>query len=324
MSDVILAVKSLTTQFQTEQGLLTVVDDLSFELRAGETLGIVGESGCGKSVTAMSILGLLPQPYGRVSGGEILFQGQDLLKASAQQRYQLRGNRIAMIFQDPMTALNPVQTIGQQLAEVFELHRSDVAKPKVKAASIALLEKVGITEPAARLLVYPHQLSGGMRQRVMIAMALACRPDILIADEPTTALDVTIQAQILELIQSLQQETGMAVIFITHDLGVVAEMCDQVLVMYAGKAVEQTDVFTLFDFPRHPYTKGLHAAMPSISQTAKSKLLTIEGQVPPLHAMPKGCRFANRCQYVSAQCEQSPQMQWQQQHGVACWHWQEI
>src|SRR5690554_2793828 len=239
----LLSVDNLAVSFTTEAGCFRVVDDVSFTVTAGQTLGLVGESGCGKSVTALSLLGLLPRPAGRVVGGRAQFQGQDLLALTAEQRYRVRGNKIAMIFQEPMTALNPVYTIGRQLMEVYELHRLELNKPQRREAAMAILHQVGIPEAEARLAAYPHQLSGGMRQRVMIAMALACEPDLLICDEPTTALDVTMQAQILHLIRELQQKTGMGVIFITHDLGVVAQVCDQVLVMYAGRSAEQAGVF---------------------------------------------------------------------------------
>ncbi|UJF19757.1 ABC transporter ATP-binding protein [Vibrio sp. SS-MA-C1-2] len=317
----LLEIKEVTTSFATDNGVVNVLDGVSFSLKAGKTLGIVGESGCGKSVTAMSIMRLLPQPAGRVESGEILFHQQDMLKLSLKDLYQLRGNRIAMIFQDPMTALNPVQTIRQQLFEVYQLHQPKLSKQAREQQAVEILTKVGIPSPQARLSEYPHQLSGGMRQRVMIAIALACKPDILIADEPTTALDVTIQAQILELMRQLQQETGMAIIFITHDLGVIAEMCDDVVVMYAGKVVEKADVVTLFDSPLHPYTQGLHASIPKLTTIEKSQLNTIQGTVPSLDQMPKGCRFSNRCQKVSEQCKQQPITEsYAAQHQVACWH----
>ena len=276
-------------------------------------------------MTALSLLGLLPKPAGQIAAGRALFQGQDLLTLTAQQRYQVRGNKIAMIFQEPMTALNPVHTVGRQLMEVYRLHRPELNKREQEAAAMAMLQQVGIPEAKARLKAYPHQLSGGMRQRVMIAMALACEPDLLICDEPTTALDVTIQAQILHLIRELQQKTGMAVLFITHDLGVVAQICDQVLVMYAGRSVEQADVFSVFERPVHPYTAGLLAAVPRMDQPGKTQLKTIAGQVPALDEMPKGCRFANRCAYQTAVCQQQPLMeQVAAEHKVWCHHWQEL
>lgn len=321
----LLQVEQLAVSFNTEAGVFRVVDDVSFSLPAGKTLGLVGESGCGKSVTALSLLGLLPKPAGQIAAGRALFQGQDLLTLTAQQRYQVRGNKIAMIFQEPMTALNPVHTVGRQLMEVYRLHRPELNKREQEAAAMAMLQQVGIPEAKARLKAYPHQLSGGMRQRVMIAMALACEPDLLICDEPTTALDVTIQAQILHLIRELQQKTGMAVLFITHDLGVVAQICDQVLVMYAGRSVEQADVFSVFERPVHPYTAGLLAAVPRMDQPGKTQLKTIAGQVPALDEMPKGCRFANRCAYQTAVCQQQPLMeQVAAEHKVWCHHWQEL
>ncbi len=242
---------------------------MSFDVKKGRTLGLVGESGCGKSVTAMSIMGLLPKPYGRVTGGEILYRGKDLVKLPPKEMYAMRGDRISIIFQDPMTALNPVHTVGKQLMEVLALHRPELGRSTLRQHASEMLEKVRIPMADKRLDEYPHNLSGGMRQRVMIAMALACKPEILICDEPTTALDVTVQASILDLIQDLQQETGMAVIFITHDLGVVAEVCDEVVVMYAGKVVEHADVFDLFDRPQHPYTERLMSLMPSLEHTPK-------------------------------------------------------
>ncbi|MGB5854994.1 MAG: ABC transporter ATP-binding protein [Oceanisphaera sp.] len=321
----LLEVEHLAVSFATENGRFRVVDDVSFSLNAGQTLGLVGESGCGKSVTALSLLGLLPRPTGEVVGGRALFQGQDLLTLSAKQRYQVRGNKIAMIFQEPMTALNPVHTVGRQLMEVYQLHQPELNKRQQQQAAAEMLHQVGIPEAAARLKAYPHQLSGGMRQRVMIAMALACEPDLLICDEPTTALDVTIQAQILHLIQALQQRTGMAVLFITHDLGVVAQTCEQVLVMYAGRSVEQADVFTLFEHPVHPYTQGLLSAIPRLDQPGKTQLATIDGQVPSLEEQPTGCRFANRCTYMTPVCQQQPRMESVSTgHDVWCHHWREL
>lgn len=321
----LLVVEQLAVSFNTEAGVFRVVDDVSFSLQSGQTLGLVGESGCGKSVTALSLLGLLPKPAGQIAAGRALFQGQDLLTLTAQQRYQVRGNKIAMIFQEPMTALNPVHTVGRQLMEVYQLHRPELSKREQLAAAMAMLQQVGIPEAKARLKAYPHQLSGGMRQRVMIAMALACEPDLLICDEPTTALDVTIQAQILHLIRELQQKTGMAVLFITHDLGVVAQVCDQVLVMYAGRSAEQADVFSVFERPVHPYTAGLLAAIPRMDQPSKTQLKTIAGQVPALDEMPSGCRFANRCAYQTAVCQQQPLVeQVAAEHHVWCHHWREL
>jgi peptide/nickel transport system ATP-binding protein len=300
---IVLSVEDLVTEFQTDDGTVRVLDGVSFQVPKGKTIGIVGESGCGKSVTAMSIMGLLPKPYGNVVSGCIFYDETDLTQLSTETLYEMRGNRISMIFQDPMTALNPVHTIGKQINEVLELHRSDLDKKQRLAYSIEMLEKVGMPSPEARLHEYPHNLSGGMRQRVMIAIALACEPDILICDEPTTALDVTIQAQILELMKNLQDETGMSIIFITHDLGVVAEICDEVVVMYAGRVAEQAGIFELFDNPTHPYTKGLMSSMPSLRLQPKTELETIQGTVPSLSDMPSGCRFSTRCKYKQDKCE---------------------
>ncbi|MGR6860946.1 ABC transporter ATP-binding protein [Aliivibrio salmonicida] len=300
---IVLSVEDLVTEFQTDEGTVRVLDGVSFQVPKGKTIGIVGESGCGKSVTSMSIMGLLPKPYGNVVGGRILYGDTDLVQLSTDKLYEMRGNRISMIFQDPMTALNPVHTIGKQINEVLELHRSDLNKKQRLSYSIEMLEKVGMPSPETRLHEYPHNLSGGMRQRVMIAIALACEPDILICDEPTTALDVTIQAQILELMKNLQDETGMSIIFITHDLGVVAEICDEVVVMYAGRVAEQAGIFELFDNPTHPYTKGLMSSMPSLSLQPKTELETIQGTVPSLSEMPSGCRFSTRCKYKQDKCE---------------------
>lgn len=339
---IVLSVESLAVQFSTEDSehlgqdkILKVLDGVSFSLKRGKTLGIVGESGCGKSVTAMSIMGLLPRPYGEVTQGKIhyfpsthkqenlaLLENASIELTSLQLKdlHALRGNRISMIFQDPMTALNPVQTIGKQLEEVYKLHRKDLNIQQRRQDALAMLEKVKIPSPELRLNEYPHQLSGGMRQRVVIAIALAAKPDILICDEPTTALDVTVQAQILDLMQALQQETGMSIIFITHDLGVIAELCDDVVVMYAGQVVESCDVFELFDHPKHPYTQGLISAIPSNTTKAKTKLKTIEGSVPALDEMPKACRFANRCIYVKDKCHQvRPELrQANAKHLVSC------
>lgn len=272
MSDVILRVNNLHTEFATDEGIAKILHGVSFEVKAGRTLGLVGESGCGKSVTAMSILGLLPVPYGRITQGEVLYRGTNMVTLPPEQLYKMRGNRISMIFQDPMTALNPVHSIGKQLTEVLALHSSALSKREQHSAAVEMLAKVKIPMPEKRINEYPHNLSGGMRQRVMIAMALACKPDILICDEPTTALDVTVQASILDLMNELQAETGMGMIFITHDLGVVAEMCDDVAVMYDGKIVENADVFTLFDHPQHPYTQRLLGLMPNLNNAPKQRI----------------------------------------------------
>ncbi|WP_281545735.1 ABC transporter ATP-binding protein [Grimontia sp. SpTr1] len=269
MTEPVLSVRGLETEFTTDDGVVKILHGVNFDVMAGRTLGLVGESGSGKSVTAMSIMGLLPKPYGQVTAGEIFYRGTDLVSLPPEEMYQMRGNRISMIFQDPMTALNPVHSIGKQLTEVLALHNPEMSKKAQQAAALEMLEKVKIPMPEKRLNEYPHNLSGGMRQRVMIAMALACRPDILICDEPTTALDVTVQASILDLMNELQEETGMAMIFITHDLGVVAEICDDVAVMYGGKIVENADVFDLFDHPQHPYTKRLLGLMPDLTTEPK-------------------------------------------------------
>lgn len=270
--DNILEVKDLEVSFSTDSGAVQVLHGVSFKVKRGRTLGLVGESGCGKSVTSMSIMGLLPKPYGNVTNGQILYQGQDLTQLDPKSMYEMRGNAISIIFQDPMTALNPVHTVGKQITEVLSLHRPELKKADRRRYVLEMLEKVKIPMPEKRIDEYPHNLSGGMRQRVMIAMALACKPDVLICDEPTTALDVTVQASILELMYELQQETGMAMLFITHDLGVVAEVCDEVAVMYGGRIVEQADVFELFDRPQHAYTKRLLGLMPSLESTPKQMI----------------------------------------------------
>ena len=289
----ILEVRDLVTAFDTDAGRMVAVDGVSFDVPRGKTLGIVGESGCGKSVTAFSITRLLPQPHGKVLEGSIRFEGKDLTTLPLEEMRKLRGDDISMIFQEPMTALNPVQTVGKQLGESILLHRK-CSKSEVLSLSIDMLKKVRIPAPETRLHEYPHQLSGGMRQRVMIAMALINTPKLLIADEPTTALDVTVQAQILELIADLQQEMGMSVILITHDLGVIAEVCDDVVVMYAGHVVERASVHELFAKPRHAYTRGLLDSIPRLDSTPKSKLKAIRGSVPSIENLRPGCRFAER------------------------------
>ncbi|GMM88941.1 ABC transporter ATP-binding protein [Vibrio fortis] len=268
----VLKVRDLEVEFSTDEGAVKILKGVSFDVKAGRTLGLVGESGSGKSVTSMSIMGLLPKPYGQVTAGEIWYRETDLTKMAEQDLYQMRGNRISIIFQDPMTALNPVQTVGNQLVEVLDLHHRQMSKAEKVDYAIGLLEKVKIPMPELRFQEYPHNLSGGMRQRVMIAMALACKPDVLICDEPTTALDVTVQASILKLMKELQEETGMAMIFITHDLGVVAEICDDVAVMYDGRIVENADVFELFDYPKHPYTKRLLGLIPGLDSEPKQAI----------------------------------------------------
>ena len=304
--EVILKVNNLVTAFDTETGRIRAVDDISFEVKNSRTLGIVGESGCGKSVTALSIMRLLPKPTGIIESGQILFRDADIISLPANKMQEIRGNHISMIFQEPMTALNPVHKIGKQIGEIFRLHQAGISNNTIRQESIAILRRVGIPDPEKRIEEYPHQLSGGMRQRVMIAIALACKPDILIADEPTTALDVTIQAQILELMKDLQRETGMAIIFITHDMGVVSEICDEVVVMYAGKVAETAPVKELFKNPKHPYTKGLLLSILRLESQRKTKLSTIEGVVPGLDELPQGCRFHNRCPQAQALCETRP------------------
>ena len=290
----LLEVRDLEVAFETEDGLLHAVDGVSFGIDAGRTLGIVGESGCGKSVSASSILRLVPIPPGRILGGEVLFRGSDILKMPIGELRAIRGNEISMIFQDPMTSLNPVLSIEKQVCEVLKL-RFGIEGDEARTRAVAMLEMVGIAEAESRITSYPHELSGGMKQRVMIAMALLCEPALLIADEPTTALDVTIQAQILHLIKELQERTRAAVIFITHDMGVIAEVCDEVAVMYAGRVVEHADVVEIFARSRHPYTRGLLSSIPRKGVEKKGELPTIEGLVPSLLAPPPGCRFADRC-----------------------------
>lgn len=300
MSEVVLEVKNLRTSFFVEGGEVKAVDDVSFDLKRGETLGIVGESGCGKSVTSLSIMRLISQPPGKIIGGEINYLGKNLLGLSPDEMRKVRGNEISMIFQEPMTALNPVFTIGNQICEAIRLHQKLPEKEALDKA-VEMLKLVGIPAPERRVNEYPHQLSGGMRQRVMIAMALSCNPEVLIADEPTTALDVTIQAQILDLLKELQEKFGMAILLITHDLGVIAESAQKVLVMYAGKVVEQGDVKAIFKNPRHPYTRGLLESLPSLGR-GKDRLNTIPGIVPDLLHLPPGCRFQDRCKYVGEKC----------------------
>ncbi len=291
--DNILEVDKLITSFETEQGLLRAVDQVSFSVPTGKTVGIVGESGCGKSVTAMSIVRLLPQPAGKILGGHVNFRGRDLVHASEAEIRKIRGGEIGVIFQEPMAALNPVHTIGRQVAEVFRIHKK-LSKRDAWAAATEMLELVKIPAPVKRMTDYPHQLSGGMRQRVVIALALACRPSLVIADEPTTALDVTVQAQILDLMARLQAEMGMSTILITHDLGVIAETCDEVVVMYAGRVVEQAKAKDLFEHPLHAYTKGLLASIPTLETPSKSILRTIPGMVASLADYSHGCRFCQR------------------------------
>jgi peptide/nickel transport system ATP-binding protein len=302
MKEPLLQVRDLVTAFHTDEGSVRAVDGVSFELRDGGTLGIVGESGCGKSVTSLSIMRLVPWPPGRIERGAIVFEGKDLVALSEEEMRELRGNRISMIFQEPMTSLNPVYTIGHQIVEAIRIHQK-LDKRKARARAIEMLELVGIPGASERFDAYPHQLSGGMRQRVMIAMALACEPKLLIADEPTTALDVTIQAQILELLDRLRAELGMSIILITHDLGVVAEFVEEIVVMYAGTVVERAATEALFREPLHPYTRGLLKSVPSYADNAKQKRLpTIKGVVPDLRALPGGCRFRDRCPDAIPKC----------------------
>jgi oligopeptide transport system ATP-binding protein len=298
----LLEIEKLGVEFHTDDGIVRAVDGISLAIEPGETLGIVGESGSGKSVSSLAILGLVPQPPGKITGGRAMFEGRDLLAMPQRKLAGIRGNRIAMIFQDPMTSLNPFLTIGQQLTEVTRLHLRHTHQQALRHA-ISMLERVGIPSPARRIHDYPHQFSGGMRQRVMIAMALACKPALLIADEPTTALDVTIQAQILELMKQLQQAEGTAIILITHDLGVVANICRRVNVMYAGRFVEEAPVDDLFARPRHPYTLGLLESIPRLD-TAKAALTPIRGQPPDLIHLPSGCAFHPRCPNIIDRCPQ--------------------
>ncbi|MCA9755289.1 MAG: ABC transporter ATP-binding protein [Candidatus Eisenbacteria bacterium] len=298
----ILEVKELRTEFRIEEGVVHAVDGVSFSVENGETLGIVGESGCGKSVTAMSIMRLIPDPPGHIASGQILWKGKDILSLPDEALPDFRGAEIAMIFQDPMTSLNPVFTVERQLGEVLEKRFKLVGEPARKKM-VEALEMVGIADPADRLRSYPHELSGGMKQRIMIAMALMCEPDLLIADEPTTALDVTVQAQILHLMKSLQERVGAAIILITHDMAVVAETCDRVAVMYAGRVVEFCDVYKLFESNRHPYTFGLLRSIPKEGLTKDDLLPTIEGIVPSLIHPPQGCRFADRCFKAQDRCK---------------------
>jgi peptide/nickel transport system ATP-binding protein len=322
----LLSVENLSCGFQTEGGYIRVVDGISFDVAAGRTLGLVGESGCGKTVSALAVMGLLPRPAGILEGGRVLLNGEDLAKANQETMRVVRGQRIGMIFQEPMTALNPVQRIGRQLFEALTLYEPGLGKAELERRAVKLLEQVGIPAPAQRLREYSHQLSGGMRQRVMIAMALAGQPHLLIADEPTTALDVTVQAQILDLLRALQAERGMSMIFITHDLGVVAELCDEVIVMYAGRIAERGPVEQLFRAPRHPYTHGLIRSIPTADTRPKTLLTTIEGVVPKLTEMPPGCRFSNRCPHVRDVCRSTvpPLEPCGANHHVSCLRWREI
>ncbi|MCB2147470.1 MAG: ABC transporter ATP-binding protein [Deltaproteobacteria bacterium] len=317
----LLDIRHLSTHFKTPHGMVRAVDDVSLTVSTGDVLGIVGESGCGKSVLSLSILRLLPMPPAFFAGGQILFDGQDLLKASSEEIRRIRGNRISMIFQEPMTALNPVFTIGNQLSEVFQVHEA-MGRSHALEKSVEMLETVGVPAPQRRVKEYPYQLSGGMRQRVMIAMALACSPALLIADEPTTALDVTIQAQILDLMNKMREELQTAIVIISHDLGVIAETAKRVAVMYTGRIMESADTLSLFDNPLHPYTRGLMRAIPSLEMNAdKGELYEIAGVVPSLTALPPGCPFNPRCPRVGDICRQQlPELrELAPGHRVACW-----
>ncbi len=316
----LLEVTDLRTWFDTDQGTARAVDGVSFDVQEGETVGIVGESGCGKTVTSLSVLGLLPVPPARIlEGSSIRFAGEELVGASVRRMRALRGNEISMIFQEPMSSLNPVYTVGDQICEALRLHR-DMGRREARIEAVRLLDEVGIAGADRRVDEYPHQLSGGMRQRVMIAMALSCAPKLLIADEPTTALDVTIQAQILELVAELRRNRGMAVLLITHDLGVVAEVCDRVVVMYAGQVVERGSVQEIFSEPRHPYTRGLLRSLPSLEDRGR-RLETIQGTVPPPTDWPTGCRFQARCLLAEERCgEPQSLIELDRQDRVArCW-----
>ena len=321
----LLEVKNLQTQFFTQDGVVKAVDDVSFYVMPGETLGVVGESGSGKSMTGLSIMRLIPNPPGKIVNGEVTFNGRDIIKMSEEQVRSIRGNDIAMIFQDPMTSLNPVLTINRQISESLQLHMG-MNKSQAKTRSIELLSMVGIPNPESRVDQYPHQFSGGMRQRVMIAMALSCNPKLLIADEPTTALDVTIQAQILDLMRNLQSETGAGVILITHSMGVVAGMADRVQVMYAGHIVETAKTEEIFANPRHPYTVGLMKSIPRLDARDKEKLQPIRGLPPDLIELPDMCPFVSRCNYAREKCEQKnpPLLEVKPGHYSACWFWEEV
>jgi len=321
----LLEVKNLKTHFFTDDGVVRAVDGITYDLEEGETIGLVGESGCGKTVSALSLLRLIPTPPGRIVDGEVWFEGENLLKVDEDEIRHIRGNRIAMIFQEPMTSLNPVLTIGRQLTEALELHMHMDRRAATKRA-IELLEMVGIPSAASRINDYPHQFSGGMRQRVMIAMGLSCNPRLLLADEPTTALDVTIQAQILEIMAKLSAEFGTAVIIITHNLGVIARYARRVNVMYAGKIVESSTSREVYGNPKHPYTLGLLKSVPRLDQVRKSKLNPIEGFPPDLVHMPPGCSFFPRCEHRSEKChqEEPPLMLVGEKHYSACWHADEV
>ena len=318
-NEVVLEVEDLRTYFSTRWGTVKAVDGVSFDLRRGETLGIVGESGCGKSVTMLSLMRLVPTPPGEIVSGKIVLQGQDILQLTEHEMSRVRGSQIALIIQDPMTSLNPVFSIGNQVNEAIQIHQ-DIPKRSVREHTLSVLRKVNIPAAESRVKDYPHQLSGGMRQRVVGAIGISCEPAVLIADEPTTSLDVTIQAQYLKLLKDLQQQQNLALIFITHDFGVVAKMCDKVAVMYAGKIVEMGDVREIFNTPSHPYTEALLASVPKLEEDV-DRLYAIEGQPPALHDLPPGCSFADRCPYVMDRCrdEYPPPFQVSETHKSACW-----
>ncbi|MGE4047274.1 MAG: ABC transporter ATP-binding protein [Acetobacteraceae bacterium] len=319
MAEPILQVRDLKTYFDTDRGLFRAVDGISFDVGAGRTVGLVGESGCGKSVTSLSVMGLIPMPPGRIDGGEIRFEGRNVLRLPSEERRLLRGGKMSMIFQEPMTSLNPVHTIGHQIVECIRAHTA-MSSDQARRRAIEMLELVRIPSAVSRFDDFPHHLSGGMRQRVMIAMALACDPSLLIADEPTTALDVTIQAQILDLLRDLQARLGMAILIITHDLGVIAEIAHEVVVMYAGKIVEDAPVRDLFGNPQHPYTIGLLGSIPRLDAD-RPRLSTIEGTVPSPHNQPRGCRFSPRCPFADRQCREEPPplRELTPGHRAACW-----
>lgn len=322
-SQTIIEVKNLRTYFDTEKGLVPAVDGVSWKIEKGKILGLVGESGSGKSMTALSVLGLVPKPFGKImEGSQILFNGKNLAKFSEVEMSKIRGNKISMIFQEPMTSLNPVYTIGKQLMEPLLIHKK-VSKNKAKDIALHYLESVKVPDPQKRFKVYPHQLSGGLRQRIMIAMALSCEPELLIADEPTTALDVTIQAQILDLMKDLQKRTNTSILFISHNLSVIAEICDEICVMYTGQIVEKGNVFDLFRDPLHPYTMGLLASLPRINED-RSELYSIKGMVPNLLNLPKGCRFAPRCPEAKSICfEKEPHfIDVDTNRSVRCWKYE--
>ncbi len=324
LGETVLQVEGLSTEFRTKEGIARAVDDMSFDLKAGEILAIVGESGSGKSVTSLSIMGLIPKPPGRIAGGRVMFAGRDLTTLSDKEMQKLRGSSLSMIFQEPMTSLNPVLSIGRQMTEGIQQHLG-MTLPQARAHAIEMMRRVSIPAPEQRLKEYPHQFSGGMLQRIMIAIAISCNPKVLIADEPTTALDVTIQAQILELMQDLRKKTGSAIMLITHDMGVVAEMADRVLVMYAGRKIEEGTVADVFRNPQHPYTRGLLGALPKLGHAGavgETELNEIPGVVPALTDLPAGCRFAARCSFASDKCTalHPPFEAKLEGHLAACWH----